>query len=322
MAAPKPVPKIILNHLDLPARSMEIPHLKKSKILQAVHRLSSKRGEEVYLVGGAIRDLLLGKTLGKDFDFVMKGEVGELAKAVAQGLGGHLFPLEESFGTWRVILKKGKRKTEIDFSSMQGRDIFEDLKQRDFTINSLAVSLKEIFPEETPCLIDPLNGISHLSKRTIRANSEESLRQDPLRMLRAFRFASTLKLTIEEETLEVIQKNKNLIHRSAWERIRNEFFTALGENQAGHFLRQLNEAGLLGEIFPEIEGWTDLNLGPPKGDSLIEHAFRTVEAGEFIFSHWGELFSPFAGHLKDHFSQSVEEGISPDSPLQILGLFP
>jgi poly(A) polymerase len=300
---------------------METSYLKKSRALQAVHRLSLKGGEEVYLVGGAIRDLLLGKPLSKDFDFVVKGEVHGLAAAVAEEMGGHAFPLDESFGTWRVILKKGKRRTELDFSLLQGKDIFDDLRQRDFTINSIAVKVKEIFGPETARFIDPLDGKSDLGRRTLRANSEESLRQDPLRMLRAFRFSSTLRFSVEDETLRMIQRNKDLIVRSAWERIRSEFFIALSENQAGRFLRQLNEAGLLGEIFPEIQGWEGLTQGIPNNLSLLEHALRTVESGEFIFTHLEELYPSFGRSPVHHFSQSVEEGISRRALFKFVAFF-
>lgn len=300
---------------------METSLLKRSKILQAVQRLSIKSGEKIYLVGGAIRDLLLGNPLSKDFDFVVKGEVSGLAKAVAEETGGHAFPLDESFGTWRVILKKGKRRTELDFSLLQGKDIFDDLRQRDFTINSIALSLEEIFNRETPDFIDPLNGVSDLQKRTLRANSEESLRQDPLRMLRAFRFSSTLGFSVDDETLRMIQRNKDLILRSAWERIRSEFFTALSENRAGHFLRQLNEAGLLGKIFPEVQGWKDLIRGIPNNYSLLEHALRTVDAGEFILARLEELYPPFAQALNHHFSQEVEEGISRKAIFKFVSFF-
>lgn len=300
---------------------METSLLKRSKIFQAVHRLSPKRGEEVYLVGGAIRDLLLGKPLSKDLDFVMKGEVRELAAAVAEETGGHAFPLDESFGTWRVILKKGKRRTELDFSLLQGKDIYDDLRQRDFTINSIALRLGEIYNRETPDFIDPLNGVSDLRKRTLRANSEESLRQDPLRMLRAFRFSSTLGFLVHDETLRMIQRNKDLILRSAWERVRTEFFMALRESQAGYFLRQLNKAGLLGEIFPEVQGWKDVIRGIPNDYSLLEHAFRTVEACEFLLAHLEALYPPLAESLDHHFSQAVEEGISRKALFKFVAFF-
>ncbi len=300
---------------------METSYLKRSRALQAVYRLSPKRGEEVYLVGGAIRDLLLGRPLGKDLDFVVQGEVKGLAAAVAEETGGHAFPLDESFGTWRVILKKGKRRTELDFSLLQGKDIYDDLRQRDFTINSIAVNLEEIFSWETPDFIDPLNGVSDLKKRILRANSEECLRQDPLRMLRAFRFSSTLGFSVDDETLRMIQRNKDLILRSAWERIRSEFFMALSESQAGHLLRQLNETGLLGKIFPEVQGWKDVSLGIPNNHSLLEHAFRTVEACEFVLAHLGDLYPPIGQSLDHHFSQAVEEGMSRKALFKFVAFF-
>ncbi|HYB22062.1 MAG TPA: HD domain-containing protein [Thermodesulfobacteriota bacterium] len=300
---------------------MEAESLKKSGILQAVHRVSQKRKEEVYLVGGAIRDLLLGNSWGKDFDFMTKGEVSGLARDAARETGGHAFPLDETFGTWRVILKKRKSRTELDFSLLQGKDIFEDLRQRDFTINSIALRIEGILHGETPEFIDPLGGVSDLRRRILRANSEESLRQDPLRMLRAFRFASTLGFSVEDETLRMIERNKDQILRSAGERIRREFFTALDGNQAGRFLRQLNEVGLLAKIFPEIQGWNDLNIGIPDTSSLLEHAFRTVDAAEFILDHLDDLYPPFARSLDQHFSQEVEEGISRKALFKFLAFF-
>lgn len=295
--------------------------LRESKILQAVHRLSTKRKEEVYLVGGTVRDLLLGKPLGKDFDFAAAGEMSDLAKDLAEETGGHAFSLNDSFGTWRVVLRKGKKRMDVDFSPLQGRNIFEDLVQRDFTVNSMAMNMKEIFHQKTPSVIDPLNGLSDLGRRVLRANSEESLLRDPLRMLRAFRFASTLRLKTEEETLRIIQRNKKLILRSAWERIRSEFFAALSESQADHFLRDLFQSGLLKEIFPEIEGWDELDQGVHHDFSLLEHSFKTVEAGELIFAHFLELYPRHAKSLDHYFSSIIEEGISRRALFKFVAFF-
>jgi poly(A) polymerase len=222
--------------------------LRQSKVLEAVRWLTQKKKQEAYLVGGAIRDFLLGRPLGKDFDFVIKGEVEGLAKEIVREIEGNAFPLDETFGTWRVILKKKKKKTELDFSGLQGKDIIEDLRQRDFTVNSIAFHLKDLTLPGNPCFIDPLDGLTDIRKRILRANSEESLRQDPLRMLRAFRFASTLRFSVEGETLKMIHRNRDLIRRPAGERIRTELFMALGEEGAGLFLRKLQQAGLLGNL--------------------------------------------------------------------------
>ncbi|MDI6755292.1 MAG: hypothetical protein QME78_12975 [Thermodesulfobacteriota bacterium] len=284
--------------------------LKKSKILQSACRIAEKRGEEVHLVGGAIRDLLLGKPLGKDFDFVTQADAGVLAKAMAGEMRGHVFPLDETLGTWRVVLKKGKRKFEIDFSSMQGKNIFEDLRQRDFTINSMAIPLKKLFHQGSPSLIDPLAGVSDLRQKIIRANSEESLRHDPLRMLRAFRFSSTLGLKLEEKTLRMIQENKELILRSAGERIRSELFAAFDQTQAGRFLRDLYRSGLLTQIIPEVQGWETLDQGTHHDFPLLEHAFKTVEAAEFILAHLADIYPAYASPLDNHFTEIMEEGIN------------
>lgn len=284
--------------------------MRKSNILQVVNDLAQKKKEKVYLVGGAIRDFLLKKPLGKDYDLVTDGKAGDLAKEVGLEAGGHVFPLDESLGTWRVVFKKGKKKTQLDFSAMMGPDIAEDLKQRDFTINSMAMALQSFFQAEPPSLLDPMNGLADLSQKIIRANSEESLRRDPLRMLRAFRFASTLDMQPDPETVRLIRENKDQILRSAGERIRVEFFTALAESQADRFLRNLYRSGLLEKIFPEIQGWENLDQGVYHDFPLLEHAFRTVQAAEWILGHLRDLFPALATSLEHYFSQRVEEGIS------------
>jgi poly(A) polymerase len=303
------------------ANNVETSFLRKSKIIQVVHRLSRKKGEEVYLVGGSIRDLLLKRPLAKDFDFAVTGEVESLVKEVAREIGGHAFSLDEAFGTWRVILKKRKKRTELDFSALQGRDIIEDLGQRDFTVNSLGINLQDLELPGDPRIIDPLDGRGDLKRRILRADSEESLRQDPLRMLRAFRFSSTLKFSVEEETLRMIHRNRDLIRRSAGERIRTEFFLALAEEDVGLFLLKLFQAGLLGEIFPEVQGWENLDLGTGRSFSLLDHALRTVEAAEFNYLHLGEFYPSCFDILRNHFSQNEEEGVSRIALLKFIAFF-
>ncbi len=302
-------------------RIVELRTLKKFRMLEEIRRLTHKKKEEVYLVGGAVRDYFLGRPLGKDFDFVTRGDAECLAKEVAQEMGGHAFPLDETFGTWRVVLKKKRKKTELDFSRLQGKDITADLRQRDFTVNSIAIHLKDLARPGDPCFIDPLGGMMDIRKGILRANSEESLRQDPLRMLRAFRFASTLKFSVEEETLGSIRRNRDLIRCSAGERIRTELFTALGEEGAGLFLRKLHQTGLLGEIFPEVRGWENLDLGTGRPISLLDHAQRMVEVAECILIHLGQLYPSCFDILKNHFSQNEEEGIPRKALFKFIAFF-
>jgi poly(A) polymerase len=301
--------------------NLEIGALKKSKVLEAVHRLAQRRKERVYLVGGAVRDVLMGRPWGKDFDFAVAGDVEGLAKEAAEQFEGHAFPLEEALGTWRVTLKKKRKKTDLDFSRLQGKDILEDLRKRDFTVNSMAVALRDLFQPGTLCPIDPLDGLGDLNKKVLRADSEEALRQDPLRLLRAFRFCSTLQFSMEEETRKMIRRNKELIRQSAGERVRAELFIALAEEGGGLFLRRLHQAGLLQEIFPEVRAWEGLSLGTKPPFSLLDHALRAVEAAEFIFFYLGGLYPSWGDLLKNHFSQNEEEGVSRKALFKFIAFF-
>ncbi len=289
---------------------MEKKFLKESKILWAVNRLSQKLEVEVYLVGGAVRDFFLQKPLGNDFDFVVKERIEELAKELARVISGHAFLLDQDFGTWRVVKKTGDKKIDLDFSPLQGENIQADLKQRDFTINSMALLLQEIFSNKTPSLLDPLNGISDLQKKILRANSEVSLRRDPLRMLRAFRFAYTLGFKVEDDTLKMIQRNKKLILQSARERIRNEFFAGLNEGQADGFFQDLRQSGLLEEIFPEV-----------KEAEGLANALRLVKGGEVLFAHLEELFPACSGSLMQHFSRMIEDGVTRKALWKFIAFF-
>ncbi|MCX5905768.1 MAG: HD domain-containing protein [Deltaproteobacteria bacterium] len=295
--------------------------LSRSKVLTAVGELSQQTQKRIYLVGGVIRDFLLERPIGKDFDFTAEGDVGPLAREFARKEGGQAFLLNDFFGTWRVVGKRGKKKTEVDFSPLQGSDIFSDLRKRDFTVNSLAIPVNEISGSLFPGFIDPLNGLSDLRRKILRANSAEAMQQDPVRMLRAFRLSCTLGLTIENKTLQMIRDNRTLLLRCSQERIRQEFFTALQEPQAEAFLRNLHQAGLLAEIFPEIKSWEDLDQGADHVFPLLEHAFRTVRAEEFLLTHLAGIFPNQAKNIETHFSQAIEDGLSRKALLKFVALF-
>ncbi|MGC8811946.1 MAG: HD domain-containing protein, partial [bacterium] len=273
------------------------------------------------LVGGAIRDLFFKKPFIKDFDFLVKGETKTLVSEIAKELAIPYFPLDESWGIWRLIFKEGKRKWTMDFSSMHADQIELDLQQRDFTINSMALDLSSLAKGQPISIIDPLNGLHDLEQRILRVNAEDSFRKDPLRMLRAFRLAANLNLRIEENTLCLIKKNKKLLPQSAAERIRAEFFALLNEQQAASFLRSLFQVGILEVLFPEIQSWADFPQGPHHDFYLLEHAFQTVAAVEFILAHLADIFPARAKALQDNFAELVEEGVTRQALLKFGAFF-
>jgi len=169
--------------------------------------------ENSYLVGGSIRDVMLDREL-KDLDFAIASDTIELAREFAKRINGRFVLLDEVFLIGRIV----KNSLTIDFSQLRGDSIEADLAERDFTINAMATSL------DLTKLIDPFKGKQDLKNKIIRMVSEENLKADPLRILRAYRFHATLGFNIDEETRKALVRNAHLIKVTAKERIKDELW--------------------------------------------------------------------------------------------------
>ncbi len=139
---------------------------------------------EAWIVGGALRDELLGRDRPRDMDVAVAGDAERAARELAAEVRGPVFPLSEAFGAWRVIDRRADRVW--DFAPLQGETIEQDLAQRDFTVNAMAR------PLAGGDLIDPLGGRADLESRTLRVLGPEAYASDPLRALRLPRFAAEL----------------------------------------------------------------------------------------------------------------------------------
>jgi len=193
--------------------------------------LLAAAGEEAYLVGGAIRDELLGRPVF-DVDVACR-EPEAAARAYADAQGGAVVPLSERHGAWRVAYRDGRT---VDFTPLQG-GIADDLATRDFTVNAIARRLGSADH------VDPLGGVPDLESRTLRAVSDEVFRADPLRLLRAVRLEDELGLGIDSETEALVRRDASLAGAPAGERILGELqrLTAAGFRRAG-------ELGVLAEL--------------------------------------------------------------------------
>lgn len=248
---------------------IELPE-KVTKVMQKF--LDS--GAEIYVVGGAVRDLLLGRTV-KDWDFATNLTPEEMKK---------LFPknsfCENVYGTFSIVVDENEifevttYRSEREYSDGRhpdkvewGKSLEEDLERRDFTINAMAIKLNPPVPAMagTPSLdkegktyelgiVDLFDGQRDLQDRLIRAVGDPNKRfgEDALRMMRAIRIAAQVGFFIEEKTFESIQKNAPLIKRIAGERIRDELFKILEVGAPADGIRLLKNSGLLKEIMPEI----------------------------------------------------------------------
>lgn len=201
----------------------------------------------LYLVGGIVRDHLR-KTNCADVDFAAKNARG-IARHFAAKTQSACVPLDTTPGreTFRVVIEK---QFNFDFTEMQGESIEEDLAQRDFSINAMAMRLAD-FLHDKDILIDPNRGLADLNNKIVRVVPGPVFSSDPCRMLRAFRFASALNFEIEPETLNKIEREKANLKKTAPERIYREWILFLGGRKVYNLLRLMDRSGLLEYALPE-----------------------------------------------------------------------
>lgn len=232
----------------------------KHPIFQILSDIAAEKGIEAYVIGGYVRDLLLHRP-SKDIDIVVHGSGIELAEAAAKRLGNLTVSVFKNFGTAMFRYKGmeiefvGARKESYRSDSrkpvVEEGTIEDDQKRRDFTINALAISLN---PADYGTLIDPFDGLQHLEDRLIKTPLEPGITfsDDPLRMMRAIRFASQLNFRIEAETFQAIAGYKDRLPIVSTERIMDEFNKIMLSPEPSKGILLLDKAGLLEIFFPEL----------------------------------------------------------------------
>ncbi len=234
--------------------SLLAPHL---EILEKI--LSLKEDSRVYLVGGAVRDLWLGKNI-LDFDFALPGSGMKFASDVARKLRGAFVPLSEKDDEARVVLHK---ELVLDFKGFD-KTIEDDLALRDFAINAMAIPLEDVVRKKDICPIDPFGGINDLNRGLIRAVGPHSIEDDPLRILRAFRFSGQLGFNMDPWLEHEAERTS--LESVARERISYELKLILQSADAYRLVNRLVISGLLEQIFPFPLFWKDYEV---RGHSLM-----------------------------------------------------
>ncbi len=224
---------------------IDITNIEGYKYIKKLLEFTSGKWEEVYLVGGAIRDYYLDRS-SCDLDFVVPWKEDILARKFANSIGGKFFILGDRERVARVILKKKKKIWKFDFTVFRGKDIYDDLEKRDFTINALAISIFD------PVLIDVFAGLSDIKKRILNPITKHIFIDDPLRIMRVFRFAYSLSFFISNTLYDLIERDKDLLTNVSGERIRDEFFEILKVSSFPLALKELYDRKILGVIFPSL----------------------------------------------------------------------
>jgi putative nucleotidyltransferase with HDIG domain len=291
--------------------------LRNSVPIKTARDIAKKNRQEIFLVGGVLRDLHLKGTISEDIDFLVARDVESIARHFARTFHGSVFCLDEIRGNYRAIIHDNGAYHTADFASLLEGEIIADLTNRDFSVNALALRLSDIFEKGELTLIDPTGGMEDLQGKRIRVCSPHAFEDDPVRLLRAIRFSKQCHFAIDPETERLIRETKSRLLTCSWERIRNEFLMILCQPGASESLKQLDSLELLTILLPEIDGMKGMDQGTHHTYNLFEHALRTVDYTEIILCNPERFFPRHREALQSHFSHIIEGAI----PGRALALF-
>jgi poly(A) polymerase len=246
-------------------------------LVQAVMKVCAERNVAACLVGGAVRDLLLGRPI-HDWDFVVERDAIRLARAAADRLDAAFFVLDEERDTGRVVVRNADgTRTFLDLAVRRGPDWLADLEVRDFAVNAMALPLGT-----SEALLDPFNGQADLNAKLVRAVTEHSLRDDPARLMRAVRLTGELGFEIEPQTAMWIRRDAPLLVNISAERVRDELSKLLAQPDALTGVRRMDDLGLLAQVLPETATLRDVQQSRPHHWPVLEHTLFALGALERI----------------------------------------
>ena len=240
-----------------------------SPLIESI-RAALPDGLAVYLVGGAVRDALLGRST-HDLDFTLKRDAIKLARRIADTLKADFYPLDADRDTGRVLVtNEDGTRTSLDFASFRGADLESDLGGRDFTLNAMAFNLID------NTIHDPLGGAMDLKGKRLRACSQSTFKDDPVRILRGIRLAANFGFHILPETRVLMKEAAGLLGNVSPERLRDELFRILEGQQPAACLRSLDLLGALVKVLPELSALKGVEQISPHVHDVWDHTLSVV----------------------------------------------
>lgn len=242
-----------------------------------------------YLVGGSLRDRLLNRR-SCDYDFAVPGDARGQAEKAAVGLGCRVIEIGKGE---KVVYRVVSNDTVLDFSPMYGNSIEDDLRRRDFTVNSIGLDLA------TGEMIDPAGGLADIRSKTVRLISEDAVLADPLRMLRAFRIGAVLGFKIGPETLSIIAKHAGLISGLPGERTRAELLEMMKAERSFPYIEQMIGSGILARVIPGLEPCAGCrsDQGDQQGQGLLYHLIRAYDEIERLMAGHATAWPGYAEEI-------------------------
>ncbi len=307
-----------------------------ASLLARMNDYLGDRGIKAYIVGGLVRDMLLGRDTA-DIDIAVDADALEVVPRIAADLGGKYVLLDKENRVARLVLagnmlSPGTGRWDIDFSTFEG-SIEHDLARRDFTVDAMAVELRQMVdylrslapldsrkrsrsPHAVPGLIDPFHGVGDLHQGVIRVVSETAFTADAARLLRAVRLAAELGFIIDKKTEALIRRDSRLLAGVAGERVREELLRLLAIPPTEQVLFYLDELELLTAVFPELAETKGVEQPKEHHWNVFYHSLKTVAAVEFLLRRGKWEYAseatlpvvPWSAMLAQHFEQEVSGG--------------
>jgi poly(A) polymerase len=255
-----------------------------SALIAKVKEFLSSRKIEAYAVGGMVRDIVMKRPV-VDVDIAVSGDALETGKELAESLGAHYVVLDTENGVVRLLpAGEDKGAWQLDVASLQGC-LKDDLKRRDFTVNAMAIELSALELSKGRVkaeILDPLGGLLDVKAKRIRAVSPDAFKSDPIRLLRALRLSSELGFEIEPDTHLLIERDANLISKTAGERVREELLRLFALPRTYDAVVHMDKLGLLTAIFPEMAPMRGVDQPHEHTWDVFLHSAHSIDALDFI----------------------------------------
>jgi putative nucleotidyltransferase with HDIG domain len=256
--------------------------VKKIPHIDELEKISAKRKIAVWLVGGVLRDFYLGKDKELvDFDFCVEKDTFELVKAFSRKLKAKFIVLDKELDCYRMIIKKQDKILTYDFSKLRGKDLSHDLVLRDFTVNTLALRIGD----KDFKLIDELSACRDIDKKILRLPQARVLKDDPLRILRAFSFMANYGFKIDKAAFKPIAAYKKLLSRVSGERLCEEIFKIFGAGDSYSAVMLMDKIRVLDEIFPAIDACRGVHQGGYHHLDVWAHSLETLKMFEELLKN-------------------------------------
>ncbi len=315
------------------SRHKETPEIIYMPAMFSLHPLVDKvreilSDEEIYLVGGAVRDMLLNR-ISPDLDFATPSNGISLARRVANALKTDFVALDDERGTGRVLTtQEDGAHMILDFATYRGVDLDADLRGRDFTINALAFDLR------SQTILDPLEGGQDIRARRIRACSPTSFTDDPVRILRAIRQAAAFGFRIEKDTRELMKQAVDQIGRVSPERQRDELFKILDGPKPDACMRALEMLGVFPHLLPELSAMKGAEQSEPHVHDVWTHTLAVLQylestlsalAMDYSADDTNDLFTGLLtlriGRYREQLAGHFSKALNPERSLRALLFF-